>query len=159
MGIILYCICNAWVFSVHTYTVMLLIIIAVRNLLSYELLKISIIRTKMWSLKMRHYDSKCCEEQLANSICIFLQALDCYHKPCILLSKPSHNLKYHFQEQQNTFQQFLCLARHKTAMLLYYAPAPAGIEERRARTQFCIGVISYLYVIISISLCFINLQK
>lgn len=41
-------------------------------LLKYKLLKTSIIRTKMWSLKIRQYDLKCYAEQLANSICNFL---------------------------------------------------------------------------------------
>lgn len=67
-------------------------------LLNYKLLKISIIRTKMWSLKIIQYDFKCCAEQLANSICIFLKVLDCCHRSCIPISKPSHNLKYRSEE-------------------------------------------------------------
>lgn len=105
-------------------------------LLNYKLLKISIIRIKMWSLKISQYDFKCCAEQLANSICIFLQVLDCCCRSYIPISKPSHDLKYHFEEQQTTFEQFHCLAQHKTTLwFFYYAPATAAIEEKRARIE------------------------
>lgn len=39
---------------------------------NYELLRISIIRTKMWSFKMNQYDFKCCTEQWANSVFFYM---------------------------------------------------------------------------------------
>lgn len=75
----------------------------------YKLLRISIIRAKMWGFKMRQCDFKGCAEQGANSV-FFLCVLDCCHRSCITFIKPLYNLKYHFEEQQIVFESFHYLA-------------------------------------------------
>lgn len=51
---------------------------------NYKLLRISILRTKMWSFKMSQYDSKCGAEQWANSV--FLHVLNHCHRSALYLS-------------------------------------------------------------------------
>lgn len=128
-------------------------------LLNCKLLKIAIIRTKMWSLKIIQYDLICCAEQLTNNICIPKQVLYCYCRSCIPISITSQNPKYYTEEKQTTFEQLHCLLYHKTTLFFTVVLLLHPQRKESKDQELCIGVIPSLYFNIFINLCFINICR
>lgn len=138
-------------------------------LLNCKLLKIAIIRTKMWSLKIIQYDLICCAEQLTNNIFILKPETSSLLLLQILHSHFNNFTKHkilHWGKTNNFwtialsglpqnhpvcfFLLFLCFLMHP-----YYH----SHRERKARIKSFVLVQYHLCINIFNNLCFINIWR